>query len=74
MTHISTVILDDLYVFYKGASKISKMTRYDEFINYFPVEKMAKIVKLLQKQVEKPLFLCRGLKSRIMTYIFFIVF
>ena len=56
MTHISTVILDDLYVFHKGASKISKMTRYDEFINYFPVEKMAKIVKLCKNRSKSPFF------------------
>ena len=56
MTHILTVIFDELHVFHRGASKISKMTKYDEFINYFPVEKMAKIVKLCKNSSKSPFF------------------
>ena len=42
--------------YHRGASKISKMSKYDEFINYFPVERMSKIVNLCKNRSKSPLF------------------
>ena len=46
-----------VYFFHREDSKISKMTKYDEFIIYFQLEKLTKIVNLCKKNGPKGPFL-----------------
>ena len=44
--------------FHREDNKISIMTKYAEFITYFPLEKLTKIFNLCKKGAKMPLFSC----------------